>query len=372
MVQRKLNLIHRVGIGVSALLVMSIPAGAQDQAVESKLEIPTVPVRYTVVREHLVRRTIQLPGTVESRTRSLIASEVPGLVTELKVREGEGVRKGQALLKLRTTSLELRLKAAQAQLKEAESRQSLAERSLGRARELFDSQAFSQQQLDESFYEFSAWQGRVETLQAQIAQIEFDVKRSTIRAPFDGVIVARHTDVGEWRGEGDAVLEILSLDALEVNVEVPERYFGSLKLGVSVAITFEALPDLLVEGDVRAIIPRADPQARTFPVKIRIPDADRRVGVGMLAGVSLPVGESYRATVVPKDAVVAQGPGRAVYMLNGGDVASLVPVRTGAGVGPWIVIEGDVRAGQKVIVRGNERLFPDQPVRAEPLEYPEP
>lgn len=361
-----------MGIGVSAWFVMAIPAGAQDQAVGSVPEIPAVPVRYTVAREHPVRRAIQLPGTVESRTRSLIASEVPGLVTVLKVREGDGVRKGQTLLKLRTTPLELQLKAAQAQLKEAESRQSLAERSLGRARELFDSQAFSQQQLDESFYEFNAWQGRVETLQAQIAQIEFDVERSTIRAPFDGVIVARHTDVGEWRGEGDPVLEILSLTALEVNVEVPERYFGSLKLGENVAITFDALPDLLVDGDVRAIIPLADPQARTFPVKIRMPDADRRVGVGMLAEVSLPVGESYRATVVPKDAVVSQGPGRAVYLLNGGDVASLVPVRTGAGVGPWIVIEGNVRAGQKVITRGNERLRPDQPVLAEPLEYPEP
>ncbi len=98
MVQQELNLIHRVGIGVSAWLMMVIPAGAQDQAAGSVPEIPAPAVRYTMAREHSVRRAIQLSGTVESRTRSLIASEVPGLVTSLKVREGDRVRKGQTLL----------------------------------------------------------------------------------------------------------------------------------------------------------------------------------------------------------------------------------------------------------------------------------
>jgi multidrug efflux pump subunit AcrA (membrane-fusion protein) len=89
----------------------------------------------------------------------------------------------------------------------------------------------------------------------------------------------------------------------------------------------------------------------------------------MLAEVSLPVGEAYRATVVPKDAVVANGPGRFVFLLNGDGSVEQKSVRTGAGVGSWIVVEEGVQAGQKVVTRGNERLFPGQKVAGEPLEY---
>jgi RND family efflux transporter MFP subunit len=154
-----------------------------------------------------------------------------------------------------------------------------------------------------------------------------------------------------------------------VRIEVPERHFSSLNPGATATVTFDALPGLSVSGRVSAIIPRADPQARTFPVKVRIGNRDGRIGVGMLAQVSLPAGESYRATVVPKDAVIRQGAEQIVFTINGSGAVERAAVTTGAGLGEWIVVEGPVRPGQKVVTRGNERLQPGQPVRAEPLEY---
>jgi multidrug efflux pump subunit AcrA (membrane-fusion protein) len=93
-------------------------------------EIPPGPVRYTVAREHPVQRTISLPGSVESSTVSLVASEVEGVVLELRAREGDMVSKGATLARLRKTTMELQRKASAAQLKEAEARLKLAERSL--------------------------------------------------------------------------------------------------------------------------------------------------------------------------------------------------------------------------------------------------
>ena len=142
---------------------------------------PASPVRYTEAREHAVRRTLRLPGTVESPTVSLVASEVAGVVAEYPVREGQRVEKEEPLAKLRTESLQLRLEGAQAQLKEAESRLKLAERNLERSRELFDAKVISQQQLDDAFYESTAWQGRVEQLTADIATINLALRQSTIR-----------------------------------------------------------------------------------------------------------------------------------------------------------------------------------------------
>jgi RND family efflux transporter MFP subunit len=331
--------------------------------------MPPSPVRTTEAREHPVQRTLRLPGSVESRTISVVASEVAGLVVEIPAREGMTILKDQPLARLRTTSLEIRLTAARAQLKEAESRASLAAGNLARARELFGSQVVSQAQLDDALSESSAWQGRVESLRAEIDRLQYEVDRSVIRAPFAGIVVAERTDLGQWVDVGGPVIELMSLEELEVRVEVPERYFRSMRRNGGATVTFESLPSVQVDGVVSAIIPRADSQARTFPVKVRIPNRGGRIAVGMLAQVSLPAGESYRATVVPKDAVIRQGNEQIVFTLNGDGTVERAAVTTGAGVGDWIVVEGPIRPGQQVVTRGNERLQPGQPVTAEPLEY---
>jgi RND family efflux transporter MFP subunit len=353
------------GMAAALLTGSAASALAEEQA--------PAPVRYTLAREHEVRRGVVLPGTVRARTASVVASEVEGLVAQMLVREGDKVRPGQPLARLRTAPLDLRRRAAAAGLKEAEARYKLAERGLARARELFGSGTIAQQQLDEASYEVDAWQGRVDRLAAEIAQIDLDMERSAVPAPFGGVVVARRCDVGEWLEVGAPVAEMISLDDLEIEVDVPERYFSDLKTGEPAGIRFESLPGVEIEGRISAVVPRADPQSRSFPLKVRFGAGGARVGTGMLAQVSLPAGDSFRATLVPKDAVVPQGPRRIIYLLNGDDKVSLVPVSLGTGVGSWIVIEGgEVRPGQKVVTRGNERLQPGQAARGEPLEYPLP
>jgi RND family efflux transporter MFP subunit len=134
-------------------------------------------------------------------------------------------------------------------------------------------------------------------------------------------------------------------------------------------VTFEALPGLEVIGRVSAVIPRADPKARTFPVKARIDNPGGRIGIGMLARVALGAGAQALALIVPKDAVVDQGAGQQVFLIGDDGTVQQVAIATGRGFGEWIVVEGDLRPGQKVVVRGNERLMPGQQVVAEELEY---
>jgi membrane fusion protein (multidrug efflux system) len=157
-----------------------------------------------------------------------------------------------------------------------------------------------------------------------------------------------------------------------VRVEVPERFYSQLLPGAEAPVSFESLPDVQVTGRVAAIIPRADPRARSFPIKVRISNEQGRIGVGMLAQVSLPVGETYRALVVPKDAVVRQGPTEIVFRITGDETVEVVPVESKQGLGSWVVVKGPVSAGERVVTRGNERLRPGQSVRGEALEYPLP
>ena len=329
------------------------------------------PVRYTEAINKPVAQTVQLPGYLEAPNVSVLAGEISGLVTELKVREGDRVTTGQPLVMLRTTPLELNLQAAQARLKEAQARRKLAETSLERYRGLIEGNAISRHQLDEARYELDAWQGRIETLRAEIAGIRFDIERSTIRAPFNGVVVSRHTEVGQWSEVGEMLLEVLSTDTQEVHVDVPEKYFNDLNEGVDVDVIFDSVPGRVFATYIRALIPRADARARTFPVKLRLRQPSERIGAGMLAKAVFPLGDSIPGTLVPKDAIVQFGEHTVVFLVNEGSAVP-APVKVSGAMGLWSVVNGAVAPGDKVITRGNERLQPGQPIQAEPLPYPSP
>lgn len=335
------------------------------------------PVGFTEARQYRVHRRLSLPGSVEASVSSRVASEIAGLVAEVPVREGDRVKKGELLARLSERSLELSLRAAQAQLEEAEARQKLAERNYERARELSASGIFSRQQLDDAMFEFRAWQGRIDQLRAEIDRIRYEQERCSIRAPFDGVVISRHTQVGQWLKVGDPVAEVLSLEELEVVVNVPERHYRTVREGTPARLTLDAFPGRLLRGRVNAVIPRAEPQARTFPVRVRIGNDAGRIAAGMLAQVELDgvfeTGEGPRpATIIPKDAVVREGGELRVYVLDGDGVAKAVTVATGAAVGAWTEVIGAVAPGQKVITRGNERLRPGQRVTGERVDYPLP
>jgi len=333
---------------------------------------PPAPVGYTVAVEHPLAQSVQLPGYVESPQRSRIASEVEGLISEFLVREGDRVEKGQPLVRLKTATLDLELQAARAELEEAEARRAMADRNLVRAKDLFEKKTVAQQQLDESQSELFAWEGRVRLLKARIARTQLDIDHSTVRAPFKGIVSARQTEIGEWSQAGTELLELVSLDELEIHVDVPEQYFGVLQPQAAASASFDSIPGGRFDAAVRAIIPRADDKARTFPVKLKLAASDPRIGVGMLARVDLPLGVPAKAVFVPKDAVISQGQGRVLYVINGDDTISPVPVAAGAALGGWVAVDGAVKAGQKVVTRGNERMQPGQKVSATPVEYEAP
>jgi len=330
------------------------------------------PVRFTEVQNHEVRRSIRLPGSVEARTASVVATEVAGYVVAVDVQEGDRVRKGQPLARLRTIWFELQLQEAEGRLKEARARLQLAESKLRRARELFEDEVISQDELDDAVSENAAWQGRVDQTTAEIAQLNLALDRCTIRAPFNGVAVTKRTDLGQWIDQGGPVFEMVELDNLEVRVEVPERLFAQLRQGAAAEVELEALGGSRVAGHIDKIVPRADPRARSFPIKVRIANPDGRIGVGMLAQVSLAAGDTYAAVVVPKDAVVRQGAQEILFRINDDQTVEPVPVRSGQALGEWVVVDGPVAPGDRVVTRGNERLFPGQPVQGELLEYPLP
>ena len=159
-----------------------------------------------------------------------------------------------------------------------------------------------------------------------------------------------------------------------MKVHVLESQVPHLRIGTSVRVEITALPKQILTGTIVSIIPQADPRTRTFPVKIRLRNTitrgDPLIKSGMLSRVTLPTGALTRALLVPKDALVLGGRGGPMVYLVVADpsdskkqVARPVPVRLGVAIGSLIQVSGEIRAGQRVVVQGNERLRPGQAVR---------
>ena len=329
---------------------------------------PPTQVGITEARSANLRREIQLSGTVQSRKKAVVACTVAGQVLEVLAQEGDRVEKGQPLLRLDPAVIKLRVKEAEANLDETEARLKLAENQLSRADELFKTKVFSSQQFDDSRYQVQALEGRKANLNALIEQSQLDLYRATIRAPFNGVITAKMTEIGQWLGVGGQTFEIVAVDDLEVVVDAPERFFGLIGRGNGALIQFDAFEAPGFEGKVDAVIPQAN-QARSFPIKVRFDNGGRTVPTGILAKVVFRAGTPYTATIVPKDAIIPQGKTKQLFVLDGEQKVTPVEVETGIGAGQWIEVLGDIQPGQKVVTLGNERLRPGQAVQASVREY---
>lgn len=321
---------------------------------------PALVVTETVVREPIHER-LSLIGTAQPLRDSLVASEVEGRVTARSIEHGDRVEAGTVLVELDSTRLRKELDRVRAQQVDAQAQLELAEIQAGRARRLFEREILSRGEMDEAAAKLRSNQGRVGSIEAQLASIEHDLASAVIRAPFAGVVTELHTEIGEWIARGAPVVRLTDLSTVEIRVEVPERHFRRLVTDAPVPARVDALPGLTLSGKIFAGVPQADPEARTFPVFVRAPNPAEQVGSGMLVGVELTLSGGDEALLVSKDAVVRQAQQELIWVVEDGAVRA-VSVRTGRGVGSRVEVHGDVAEGDVVVVRGNERLAPGQPV----------
>ena len=210
--------------------------------------------------------------------------------------------------------------------------------------------------------------------EAEVERIDDQLNKHTIRAPFDGWVVERFTEQGQWVSRGGLIARIAELDRLEVEVQVPELSVGMLRENAEVRLDFDAAPGHAWIGRVARIVPQADLLSRSFPVRVelanRVEDSGPVLKGGMLARAWLPVGKAGSVTVVPKDALVLGGPRPLVYRITGAagpDAAATgtvqaVEVALGGAVEGSVEIRSGLAPGDLVVIRGNERLRPGMAV----------
>ncbi|MEO1584792.1 MAG: efflux RND transporter periplasmic adaptor subunit [Planctomycetota bacterium] len=346
---------------------------------------PPAKVRLDGVRLQTVEQMRRVTGELRALRRSELATQAEGRVVFVGVREGEPVEASQVIARLDSEEADLQLARQRAELFALEAtvqeRSALAERAgkeLERVRSLREAASASAQELDDAMLEDAAARARlaraeadVETAARSVALLEKRVRDMEVRAPFAGRVTGLMTEVGQWVGVGDAVIEMYEAESIEAWIDVPERYVGRVasagRDGLPVRVIIEAA-DSVVEGEIIQIVPSADTLSRLFPVRIGVPSDGVFVRPGMSVVAEVPTGESIDALTVHKDAILQDDAGEFVYAAlpaEFGEGLAGMPVRISRlfAVGDRVAVRpGRLSDGMRVVIEGNERMFPTQPL----------
>jgi len=353
-------------LAVTMFAVATLPASAQGRA---------SPVEVDVVREEPLTQTAPATGRFVALELGSVATRIAERVEEISVRAGDRVRKGDVIARLADNRLRAErslraaeVKKADAQLARAAANRAKARQTLARTEQLRGSNAFrknaledAQRDLEAAEASFAESEAETARARAELRLAEIALEDASIRAPFSGVVLARHVVTGDHVQVGGAIVTLMNDEALEIEADVPAQRLSGLAPGVLVSAQLQ--DGRRLDAAVRAIIPEENPRTRTRAVRFTpdLPEDALRIAENQSVTVFIPIGEERTVVSVHKDALLLDSAKPRVYVVRDGKVQPRT-IRIGESLGNrFEVIEGLV-PGEKVVIKGNERLRPGQPV----------
>ncbi|MEW5248300.1 efflux RND transporter periplasmic adaptor subunit [Microbulbifer discodermiae] len=313
------------------------------------------------------------PGRVVSRRDIRIAAELEGAL-EFVAEPGSIIKKGGRLAQLDATRWHLQLRSAESRIRQLQARLTYLDTQLERLRKLSETNSTSRAALDEQQAEREAMAEDLQAARIERDRIAYELAKADIRAPFDALVVSRERQTGEYVRSGEQLLRALDMSQLEVEADIPIVSLPLLQSGDVITLRSDAIsqPDTdslpgqgLLQGRVRQSVPVTNDNSRRVKLMVSLPQQSGWI-VGMPVQVAVPVAPSQQRVAVPRDALVLREGSAFVFRVSDDATAERLAVQTASGDGAWIGVNGGILAGDKVIVRGAERLQPGQKVKVLP------
>ncbi len=334
---------------LAVLLTALLFAGCSGKVAPAVSEnLPTAAVRVQTVERKVRAATEDVVGTVRPKLSAAIEAKVSGRIEQMLVVPGQLVKAGGRLAVLDAHEIQSRLDQASAARQQAES-------DLKRATDLIQQKILSQSEFDNA-------QSRFRIAVATEAEVKTMLDYTLIVAPFDGVITRKLADVGDLAAPGKPLLQMENPDTLRLEADVPEALIGNIKLGDKLAVRIAAVAGG-IEGAVAEMSPTADPNSRTYLVKLDLSGATG-LRSGQFGRVSVPIGEAS-AIRIPASAVIQRGQMELVFVTANGH-AQLRLVKTGSRIGDEVELVSGLNSGEQVVTEGVSALTDGQPVIVKP------
>ena len=321
----------------------------------SAAERPVVEVGTVSVRPVSIESWI--PGSIVSRSDARVASVLAGRVVWV-ADVGSRVGQGGPIARLDDTVLRLRLEDLKAQVAHARAQQQFNTSQLDRFNRLAATAALSASQLEDARAQREMSTDDLTRADAQLRQVQYDIGQSVIRAPFPGVVTERFIQRGEYLQVGAATVRLVNTADVEARATAALSLAGNVHPGQLVSVRDHGIEK---SGQVRTVVPVGDDRSRQFEVRVALASSGWLVGTPV--EVSLPSAAVRTAVTVPRDALVIRQNHSYVLRLTQSNTVEELDVTPGAGIADVVEVRGPLAAGDRLVIRGGERLAAGQAVQ---------
>jgi RND family efflux transporter MFP subunit len=340
----------RGSLALVAAGMLGAAGAAAPPAERAVVEVATVSVRPVML-------VSWIPGSIVSRADARIASVVAGRVVWI-ADVGTRVRQGEPIARLDATVPRLRLEDLRAQVARARAQHEVNSSQLERFNRLAATQALSASQLDDARAQREMSSDDLARAEAQLRQAQYEIDQSVIRAPFPGVVTERFIQMGEYLQTGAATARLVNTADTEARATAALELAANVHAGQSVTIRDHGVEKT---GTVRTVVPVGDDRSRQFEVRIALKSAEWLVGTPV--EVNLPMSSERTAVTVPRDALVIRENHSYVLRVTRANTVEQLDVTPGEGIDDAVEVRGALSPGDRLVVRGGERLAAGQAVR---------
>jgi len=316
-----------------------------------------VPVIVEAASERELAPVTWYSGTVISRNDSRLAAEVEGRLVWI-ADVGTEVVAGDAVARIDDTLIKEQLREYEATVKREQARHKFSAQEVTRFQRLAKRNVAAQSRLDQAESDRDVAFSELKVAKARVMQAREQLVRTQIRAPFNGIVSERLMQTGEWAKSGDPIARLVDSHTLEVQSWIPVKVLAHVRVGSELNAK---AGQQQAAAKVRAIVPIGDDRSRLYELRLALNDG--MWPVGQTLRVAVPTAKSRKVIAVPRDALVLRRDGTSVYRITDGNKAEKISVVTGIASGPYIEVTGGIVPGDRVVIRGGERLRPGATVK---------
>ena len=338
-------------IVIAGLAIYSLGAGAP----------PASLVNTAKVIKGVVNPLEEFIGTLNFSKTSAIASQTNGVVVSVNFEAGDNLRKGDLLLEVDSEVLDAQIESLKSSVNISKINLENATRDYNRYKELIEKKSISQKVYDDSFFKYSTSKQDLNIAQAKLNEQLINKEKKSIKAPYDAVVVEKNIEVSEWASAGKTIATIVATNEVDLMFNLPTSYIYKLDKNDTYKID---LKGQIIQSKLYASIAKGDKRTRTFPVKFKAKVNNDFLYDGMEVKINLPRSKKQEALMVPRDAVIKRF-GQNVIFLNVDGIANMIPVKILGYTKENVAVSAKgLQEGASVVVKGNERIFPKQPIKS--------
>ncbi|WP_208247218.1 efflux RND transporter periplasmic adaptor subunit (plasmid) [Rhizobium sp. T1470] len=356
--------LNRIYASLPFLLSISLLVGCDQNSAAGEQAAPR-PVKVVIAAAEQDKMP-SLPGVVRARIETDLAFRALGRMVSRKIDVGDLVHKGDVLAQLDPLTLQFAVKSAEADLRNAQAQLENAATTETRKRRLVQSNAASIADHDLAEQQLKSATANAAKATASLAKAHEQLGYSELRAEFDGVVTATSAEMGQTVSAGQPVLKMARLEQRDVVVDVPEAQFSNIRLDDRFNVALQLDSRIQAIGVVREIAPQADPNTRTYRLKIAIDQAPDIFRLGAVVTATPLVEVRKQAIALPLSAVRYEGGASQVWVVDRSTAQvalRAVELDSPASDARSVLVLSGLREGEEIVIAGVDELVDGQKVK---------